>query len=178
MNAKEIGIAFAKKYAGRKYKFMDEILTICAYSILDGAVMGGRDEGKLFTSDGWLVSVIPNARHGYWVSPDPQFIVDEITSDTTNSPCSRCQECGYITSLGYNRALSLCINGKPHLFKDFPQGESAADLARAEELIKRPLATGAKVSIALVDACECGGAKLDYMRGSLHSHWCSWAKEK
>ena len=54
-------------------------------------------------------------------------------------PCRRCQECGLLTSLPFtHKVQEPCLDGGKHRFKDFPSGESADDLARADELISRP----------------------------------------
>ncbi len=63
---------------------------------------------------------------------------DEPKIAPSTAPCRRCQECGYLMSLPFDlKVQEPCFYGSEHKFADFPNGETAADLARAEELIKK-----------------------------------------
>ena len=55
-------------------------------------------------------------------------------------PCRRCMKCGYQTSLPFTlKVQDACLEGSEHAWKDFPNGESEDDLARAAVLIEIPL---------------------------------------
>lgn len=54
-----------------------------------------------------------------------------------DAPCTRCTKCGYLLSLPFtHKVQEACIEGE-HAWKDFPNGETEADLKLAAESIAK-----------------------------------------
>lgn len=60
---------------------------------------------------------------------------------SSHVPLRRCMKCGYATSIGFSHEVDPCIDGE-HDWKDFPDGESVADLEVVKELLSLPASSG------------------------------------
>lgn len=96
------------------------------------------------------------------VAPSPTTGLD----DGSCVPIRRCTKCGYATSIGFSYKTAPCINGE-HDWKDFPNGESAADLEIVKELVSIPApgssgtSEPAPVRVERFDAERIDGARIE-----------------